>query len=99
MRIEPGDIVVAVLQNPREKLFGILGELSPAGMTVRAIELGYFDDWCRSVAEGEVYLTMTEQFIPMWRVERITRDAAIGEVPSLEQQFKSRTGLALDELS
>ena len=50
MKIEAGDTVIAILHSPREKLLGVLGDINAAGITVRSIELGYFDDWCRSIA-------------------------------------------------
>lgn len=92
MKIEAGDVVVAVLHSPREKLLGVLNEISPAGITIRSIELSYFDDWCRSIASGEVHLRMNDNFFPMWRVERISRDEGSDELPSMTEQFESRTG-------
>ena len=97
MKFESGETVIAVLHSPREKLLGILDEINPAGVSLRSIELGYFDDWCRSIVLGEQHLTMTDHFIPMWRVERISRDAADGEGPSMSKQFETRTGKQLDE--
>lgn len=97
MKFQSGQAVIAVLHSPREKLLGILDEINPAGVSLRSIELGYFDDWCRSIASGEQHLTMTDHFIPMWRVERISRDATEGEVPSMSEQFEIRTGKRLDE--
>lgn len=97
MKFQSGEAVIAVLHSPREKLLGILDEINPAGVSLRSIELGYFDDWCRSIASGEQHLTMTDHFIPMWRVERVSRDAADGEVPSMSEQFETRTGKRLDE--
>ncbi len=97
MKIEPGEIVIAVMHSPREKLIGILESIEPAGVTLRAIDLGYFDDWCRSIAAGEEHLTMTDYFFPMWRVERITLDTASASIPSMWQQFETRTGLRLAE--
>lgn len=95
MKIEPGETVIAVLHSPREKLLGILTDLSPAGVGLRAIDLGYFDDWCRSIAASEPHLTMTDYFFPMWRVERISRDDRSGEMPSMSEQFETRTGKIL----
>jgi len=95
MKIETGDIVIAVLHTPREKLLGVLDEIDAAGITLRSIDLGYFDDWCRSIAAGEDHLQMTDNFFPMWRVERITRDDPSGEVPSMAEQFEARTGANL----
>ena len=97
MKIEPGNIVIAVMHTPREKLLGVVDEISAAGVTMRGVEIGYFDDWCRSIAAGEPHLTMTDQFIPMWRVERIARDESNGEVPSMAEQFEKRTGRELRE--
>lgn len=92
MKIENGDYVVMILHTPREKLFGIVDEIGPAGIFLRAIELGYFDDWCNSIANGEPFLPMTDQFVPMWRLERMTRDESSDNTPSLAEQFEKRTG-------
>lgn len=97
MNIEPGQIVIAVLHSPREKLLGVLGDISPAGITLRAIDLGYFDDWCRSMAAGEQHLAMTDYFFPMWRIERITRDESSADIPSMSAQFESRIGKRLED--
>jgi hypothetical protein len=96
MKIEAGDTVIAVLHSPREKLLGILNDLSPAGITIRSIELGYFDDWCQSIVAGEAHLQMSDNFFPMWRVERISRDESSDGMPSMAEQFETRTGLRLE---
>jgi hypothetical protein len=98
MKIEPGEIVIAVLHSPREKLIGVLDDISPAGVTLRAVDLGYFDDWCRSIAAGEQHLGMTDYFFPMWRIERITRDESSVEIPSMAEQFEARTGTKISAL-
>jgi hypothetical protein len=95
MKIEKGESVVIILQNPREKIVGILYEISASGVFVRGVDLGYFDDWARSIAGGEPYLPMQDYFFPMWRVERLTRDESSFEVPSLAEQFRQKTGLDL----
>ena len=97
MKIETGECVVIVLHTPREKLVGVLEEISPAGVFVRAIDLGYFDDWCASIANGEPHLPMDDYFFPMWRLERMTRDEGTVEMPSLAEQFEKRTGIKLTE--
>ena len=94
MKIEAGESVLLVLHTPREKLFGLLEEVSAAGVYIHAIELGYFDDWCRSIVEGEQYLPMSDYFVPMWRLERMTRDEGS---PSMTEQFEQRTGRKLSE--
>jgi hypothetical protein len=97
MKFEPGDSVIIILQNPREKLLGILHEISPAGIFARGIDLEYFEDWSRSIARNEPYLPMNDSFFPMWRVERITRDEDSDEIPALSQQFEKRTGMKFEE--
>ncbi|MGH9949950.1 MAG: hypothetical protein ACRD6X_22505 [Pyrinomonadaceae bacterium] len=97
MKIGVGESVVLVLHTPREKLVGILDEINMSGVSVRAIDLAYFDDWCASIVNGEDYLPMSDYFIPMWRVERITRDAATENVPSMADVFEQRTGRNLGE--
>ncbi len=91
MKIEAGDVVIVVLHSPREKLLGVSHEISPAGITIRSIDLGYFDDWCKSIVAEEVYLHMSDNFYPMWRVERISRDEGTDEMPSMSDQFETRT--------
>ena len=97
MKFESGECVIVILQNPREKIFGMLHEISPAGLMLRGIDLEYFDDWGRSIASGEVYLPMNDYFLPMWRVERMTKDETSGEAASLKEQFEHRTGLKLED--
>lgn len=98
MKIENGESVILVLHTPREKLLGILDEVNAAGVSVRAIDLGYFDDWCNSIASNEPYLPMSDYFLPMWRLERMMRDEGANEGASMTQQFEQRTGRKLGEL-
>jgi hypothetical protein len=93
MKFEPGDSVIVILQNPREKLLGILDEISHAGIILRGIDLEYFEDWSRSIANDDPYLPMNDYFLPMWRVERVTKDEGSDGIPSLSEQFEQRTGL------
>ncbi|MEO8649462.1 MAG: hypothetical protein ABI539_09875 [Acidobacteriota bacterium] len=97
MKILPGETVLVVLHTPREKLIGILDEINAAGVSMRAIDLSYFDDWCRSIASDEQFLPMTDSFLPMWRIERIMRDEGAADAPSMAEQFEKRTGRKLGE--
>src|SRR6186997_365444 len=97
MKIAAGEVVVMVLHTPREKLVGVLEEIGPAGVQIRGIDLGYFDDWSQSVAANEPHLAMTDYFFPMWRVERVSRDEGTEDVPSLAGQFERRTGKVFTE--
>ncbi len=92
MKIEAGEYVIVILHTPREKLFGILDEINSAGVSLRGIDLGYFEDWCRAIAAGEPHLPMSDYFLPMWRIERITRDEGNADIQSMAEQFEQRTG-------
>ena len=97
MKIEPGNAVTVILQNPREKVFGVLDEVSAAGLSLRCIDLNYFDEWIKAINNDEPYLPMQDVFYPMWRVERLFRDVASDELPSMTEQFEQRTGKQLSE--
>jgi len=97
MKFKRGDVVIVVLHSPREKLLAVIESIKPAGITVRSIDLSYFDDWCRAIASGEPHLEMLDNFFPMWRVERVSRDDGGSEVPSMAEQFEKRTGQKLRE--
>lgn len=90
MRIKTGEPILIVLQNPREKVWGVLRELNQAGVFVRGMDLNSFDEFVRSVANDEAFYGLSEQFFPMWRVERISKDEADGEIPSMHEQFETR---------
>lgn len=95
MKFDSGDIVIAVLHSPREKLLGVLDSIEAAGVTMRSIDLGYFDDWCSSIVAGEAHLEMNDNFYPMWRIERLSRDESSDDLPSMADQFEARTGRRL----
>ena len=97
MKFSSGEIVTIILHSPREKLLGVLDEISAAGVALRGIDLNYYEDWSRSIASGEPHLNMADYFFPMWRVEKVTRDEANGEIPSMAEQFESRTGRKFEE--
>ncbi|HYJ92939.1 MAG TPA: hypothetical protein VEV84_16635 [Pyrinomonadaceae bacterium] len=97
MKFSTGDYVIIILREPREKLLGVLDEIDEAGITLRGIDLSYFDDWVQSIVADEPYLPMNDYFFPMWRVERVTREEANGEIASMAEQFEVRTGRSLSE--
>ncbi len=97
MKIEIGDSVILVLHTPREKLLGLVQELTPSGLFLRGIDLGYFDDWCHSIVNDEQYLPMSDYFFPMWRIERMIRDESTDDTPSMAALFEQRTGKSLVE--
>ena len=93
-----GSAVVIVLHTPREKCWGVLDEISQAGVFLRGLDLNAFDDWLSAVVHEEPFVGFGDLFFPMWRVERISRDEGSGGVPSLCEQVERRTGHTIEEL-
>ncbi len=90
---EPHSLVIVNLVNPKEKFFGVLTALSPAGVTIRAINLESFDDWVRQIArDDEPNLDLITMFVPLFRVERIFLDEAAGAIQSFGQRFEDAVG-------
>lgn len=87
----PGSIVLVSLNSPREKFWGTVLELQPAGVSLRGIELNCFEDFSRQVKAGDP-VTPNAVFFPMHRVERIELDSHNGDIPSLQARFASKTG-------
>lgn len=97
MKIANGDVVILVLREPKERILGIVEDISDAGVFIRGIDLGYFDEWTAAIKNRETYLPMQEIFYPMWRVERVTKDGPAAGVPSMADQFEHRTGMRLSD--
>ncbi|MEK6300311.1 MAG: hypothetical protein AABO41_06285 [Acidobacteriota bacterium] len=95
--IPAGSPVMIYLHSPREKVWGILRQLNPAGAFVRGIDLNTFGDWTQSIVRGERNIGLTHVFFPMWRVERISLDETVDDIPSMADQFLARVGLSIDE--
>ena len=89
-------IVVISLHSPKEKLWGELLALHPAGVTLRGIDLNSFDDFIRQVRDPEGDpIGLPTVFFPMNRIERISLDEALGSIPSLADVFAQKTGTRL----
>ena len=86
--MEAGTLVLLHLVEPKEKYWGLLVAMSPAGVTLRGIDVALFDDWARQHrAAGEQELGVTTLFVPMHRVEKIFEDARVGSVASYAERF------------
>lgn len=92
--MEPGSIIVVHLVDPAEKYWGLLKDLTFAGVTVRAINLNSFNDWMGAIAyeEESPGLGPATIFFPLRRVERMFLDESVGQMESLDDLFKRRTG-------
>ena len=94
----PGAVVIAYLQNPRERFWGVVRSLDATGLVMEGIELGSFDDWVRQVGEGGAGLSLSTVFFPLLRVEKLLLDSDGGPVPSMAAQFERRVGRSLREV-
>jgi hypothetical protein len=94
--MEPHSIVVLSLHSPKERLWGELVEVSNAGVTIRGIDLGSFDDFVIQVLhpEGD-RIGLPTLFFPMVRVERIALDEARGSIPSMAAMFEKKVGRSI----
>jgi hypothetical protein len=89
----PNALVIVNLISPKEKFFGVLRALSPAGVTMLAMNLDSFDDWIHQIArDEEADIEMVTMFVPLFRVERIFLDEPAGTVKSYAQRFAQVVG-------
>lgn len=94
--MEAHSIVVVNLHNPKEKLWGELVEINAAGVTLRGIDLGSFDDFVIQVLDPEGdRVGLPTLFFPMLRIERIALDEPRGSVPSMAEVFEKKTGRSI----
>jgi hypothetical protein len=97
--LAPGTPVLIYLHTPREKAFGVLLALQPAGIIVRGIDLNAFDDFVRQEARGESNLGLVTLFYPMSRVERMERDETVGGIEGIADRFRRETGRSIAEVA
>ena len=50
-----GTPVLLVLHTPREKCWGVLDEITAAGVFLRGLDLNAFDDWVSAVVHGTLH--------------------------------------------
>jgi hypothetical protein len=94
----PGALVVLYLHTPREKVWGVLRELGPAGVSLCGIDVGSFDDWLRGHTSPEASpIQPSVSFYPIGRVEKILLDEP-GDPLGLQAQCAARTGRAARDL-
>jgi hypothetical protein len=91
--LSPGGLVVLSLHSPREKYWGKLLAISPAGAIVRGLSLDVFDDWVRQERGAtDDMISPATVFFPMARVERIEGDEGVGPVKSFGERFANAVG-------
>jgi hypothetical protein len=96
--MDPNSIVVISLHTPREKIWGILLEINPSGVTIRGIDLNSFDHFISQINQLEAErVGLPTVFFPMTRVERVSLDEPSGSIPSMAQIFQRKIGRSLTE--
>jgi len=89
--MSPRQLVLVTLNNLREKFWRAMLVLTPAGVSVRGVDVLSLDDFTQPVKSGEAARAGVMSF-PMYRVERIEEDDFNGDLPSLAE-FRSKTGI------
>lgn len=86
--MDPGTLVVVHLVSPKEKYWGVLKSLTPAGATMRGLEIETFDDWARQLRAGaDPELGAVTLFVPLHRLEKMFEDSRVGSVASYAERF------------
>jgi len=94
--MSPGDPIIAYLRDPRERVWGVLRALDPAGVTIEGCALEGVDSWLRAAAGGaDARRDLSVLFFPMGRVERLLLDRGTPASPSPSEQFTAASGLSL----
>ena len=91
--MEAGTLVLVHLVSPKEKYWGVLQALEPAGLTMRGIAVELFDDWARQHrVGGEPELGLVRMFVPLHRIEKVFEDSRVGSVASYAERFYDIVG-------
>jgi hypothetical protein len=94
--MDPHSIVIVSLHTPKEKVWGELLAIHPAGITMRGVDLNSFDHFIRQINEPEgERIGLPTIFFPMNRVERISLDEPSGSIPSMAELFSRKVGRSL----
>ena len=62
--IAPGMPVIVYLHSPREKMWGLLTELSASGAFIHGIDLNTFEDWTMMLVRGERNIGLESRLLP-----------------------------------
>ena len=94
----PNSIVIISLHTPKEKIWGILLDINPSGVTIRGIDLNSFDHFVSEINQLDAErVGLPTIFFPMNRVERISLDEPSGAIPSMAEIFERKIGRSLSE--
>jgi len=88
-----GQLVVVILRDPRERMWGRLLGLEAAGIAMRCLDVRVWEEVLAMVRRGEGdQVALGTRFFPMHRVESFYLDEPSSGVPSLAEDFQQRAG-------
>jgi hypothetical protein len=91
-----GVTVLITLNSPREKFWGAVLEITPAGVSVRGVDLNSFEE-VTSMLRTEEPVFPSTVFFPLNRVERIELELVKGPIPSLSDRFIAKSGRRIED--
>lgn len=87
------------LHSPKEKYWGLVQRNSPAGVWMTGVDLKSLEEWLQCGYGGRDTLPiMSTSFFPMYRVEKISLDEAVAEIPSLAETIARRCDITVPEI-
>jgi hypothetical protein len=96
--MKPDSIVIISLHSPKEKIWGILLDINPSGVTIRGIDLNSFDHFVSQINQLDAErVGLPTVFFPMTRIERISLDEPSGPIPSMAEIFERKIGRTLTD--
>jgi hypothetical protein len=96
--MQPDSIVIISLHSPKEKIWGILLDINPSGVTIRGIDLNSFDHFVSQINQLDAErVGLPTVFFPMTRIERISLDEPSGPIPSMAEIFERKIGRTLTD--
>ncbi len=94
-----GSPAVLYLNDPKEKIWGLVVSVSAAGVVIRGLRLDSFEDWMRQEArQEEELLGLVTSFYPLPRIERLEEDRSVGSVVSYSQRFAEAVGRTVEDV-
>jgi len=98
MAFADGTPAVLYLNDPKEKIWGLVVSVSAAGVVLRGLRLDSFEDWMRQEARNEEELLgLVTSFYPLPRIERLEEDRSVGSVVSYSDRFAEAVGRTVHE--
>ena len=96
--MKPASIVIISLHSPKEKIWGILLDINPSGVTIRGIDLNSFDHFVSQINQLDAErVGLPTVFFHMTRIERISLDEPSGSIPSMAEIFERKIGRTLTD--